>query len=475
MELPDSTNSMMIRNREDKPIPKKRGYQLPIIRLAFVILMAVGIYLVIDYTGPSSIELKPGTFFGIPSLHAKELIVQEYDNDGNLWATRGKIIYRLEKGSNKFMKVTHVPTGLNHYWLRNFKVIRRLTLRPECIEVLVTDKGDICAFSAGRMWVLKVGEKRFVEIHQLSDYGFGNRGIMPSGLIDINDSTIYYGEYFQNHNRRAIQIFKSVNNLSSFEIRHIHAIQQDPYSKKLWVCTGDEDEESMLAWSIDGFRSINQLGRGSQLWRICQLVFTENSIYWGTDTGDEEIAGIYRWSKNHSTLEKIEKIDGRIFFGTRLAKGTIVMSTNREGGSNEKDLKTRLYVLPDDSTILNLTCGTWNKSHPVIRPPFAKLRLQRNQGGPSIVITCLNQKEIRDGDLFIISEDDLVEAAYKRVGMIRHVTNPAIPPFNTLSTSLHPSTQHVFAEVSENRNYEHGEADCTNSSQSIDAPVGREK
>ena len=42
---------------------------------------------------------------------------------------------------------------------------------------------------------------------------------------------------------------------------------------------------------------------------------------------------------------------------------------------------------------------------------MAKLRFQRDQGGPSLVITCLNQEEIRDGDLFIISEDTVLETA----------------------------------------------------------------
>jgi hypothetical protein len=45
-------------------------------------------------------------------LHAKDPVVQEYDYSGNLCATRGMIINKLEKGSNKFKKVVHVPTVL---------------------------------------------------------------------------------------------------------------------------------------------------------------------------------------------------------------------------------------------------------------------------------------------------------------------------------------------------------------------------
>lgn len=77
-------------------------------------------------------------------------------------------------------------------------------------------------------------------------------------------------------------------------IRHIHAIQKDPYSENLWVCTGYFNEESMIAWSNDGFNSINLIGQGNQLWRTCQLIFTEDAVYWGTDTSDEDLVGFYR-------------------------------------------------------------------------------------------------------------------------------------------------------------------------------------
>jgi hypothetical protein len=42
------------------------------------------------------------------------------------------------------------------------------------------------------------------------------------------------------------------------------------------------------------------------------------------------------------------------------------------------------------------------------------LRFQRDQGGSSLAITCLNQKEFPDGELLIISEDNLLKAVVKR-------------------------------------------------------------
>lgn len=194
-------------------------------------------------------------------------------------------------------------------------------------------------------------------------------------------------------------------------IRHIHAIQKDPYTEKLWVLTGDSDEESMIAWSNNEFRSILEIGHGSPIWRVCQLIFTEKEIYWGTDTEIDGFSGIYRWDKETAEIEKLQKVNGCVFFGTRLANGTIVMSTNREGDSNELDNRTHLLILTKDNKIKSFKCGTWNHNKKGFWFKYAMLRFQRNQGGPKLVMTCLNQKEFPDGELIMISEETLLAAA----------------------------------------------------------------
>ena len=253
----------------------------------------------------------------------------------------------------------------------------------------------------------------------MENYGFGDQGVRNVGIISIGDSTVYIGEYFQNPDKKEVKIFRSTNQLRSWEvahlyqpdqIRHVHAILNDPYSDRLWVCTGDLNRESMVAWTDNDFESINPIGSGSQVWRVCQLVFTENSIYWGTDTGSDEVAGIYRWDKNTGENQRLIEVDGAVFYGTRLAKGTIVMSSDREGMENEKDDRTRLYIFKDDDHITTIECGTWDHHKPGFWFKFAKLRFQRNQGDDSLVISCLNQKEFPDGDLLIIHEDELLKA-----------------------------------------------------------------
>lgn len=397
-----------------------RNKKFILLSISCIIILS-GIYLIVDYRGPNMIKLKPDTAFGFSCMRARELIVQEYDKAGNLWASRGMIIYKMQKGDNRFVKVTHVPTGFSIFWLRNFKLLRKLTVRPECIEMVTTGTEDICTLSAGSLWHLASGEKKFRRTFQLDHYGFGDQGFRNDGIVCVNDSLIFFGEYFYNTNRTEnVKIFKSTDGgrnwsqafeFQAGEIRHIHALQNDPFTGYNWVCTGDSDEESMIGWSYDNFKTITYIGQGSQIWRVCQLVFTEEYVYWGADQSRDEIAGIYRWDRETKNMSKVTDVEGAIFFGISLSNGTMIFSTDRDEAEDQKDDKTRIYVLTQDSLIKTIECGTWKHKKPGFRFKYALLRFQRDQGGPSLAVTVLNQKEFPDGELLIIPEDTLVNRA----------------------------------------------------------------
>ena len=387
-----------------------------------LIVIAIALYLFSDYKGPGTIALKNDKVFGFNCLRTNDLVVQEYDREGNLWASRGMKIYMLENGKKEFTRIAHVPTGLTLLWLRDFTLVRKILLRPECIEMVVCNSGDISALSAGKMWFLKKGEKKFSATFHLAHYGFGDQGVRNDGILSTDDNTVYYGEYFQNSGRQEVNIlrsggikqeWKSAFEFKPGEIRHIHAIQRDPYTGKLWVCTGDADEESFIAWSDDEFRTIHKIGEGSQLWRVCQLVFTEDAIFFGTDNGEKEISGIYRWDKTSFDLKKLESVPGAVFFATRLKSGTIAMSTNRENMANETDDKVRLYLTPAKGSTKVFECGSWHHKKKGFWFKYAMLRFQRNQDSHCLAISCLNQKELPDSELLIIPEESLIEALGK--------------------------------------------------------------
>ncbi|MBI9063356.1 MAG: hypothetical protein JEZ14_15345 [Marinilabiliaceae bacterium] len=350
-------------------------------------------------------------------LKANDLIAQEYDKRGNLWATRGMVIYKLSKGDRQFFRIAHVSSGLSVFWLNNFSMIRNWTQKKECMEIIVSAEGEICVFSGGYMLYGNTNNKNFEKKMKLPQFGIGvGRGMMSTGLLNADDNLTFFGEYFRNEERIKVKIYRSTDfgqnwevafEFSSGTIRHIHSLQRDPYTGKLWICTGDTDDESMIGWSDDHFKNIHFIGRGTQTWRSCQLIFTEEAVYWGTDSGSEDLGGIYCWDKETMRLKKLLKVDGALFFGTRLEKGTMVMSTDREGFPNEKDDSTRLYIITNHNQVREIVCGTWLHKRHGLRFSFAKTRFQRNQGSNYLVLNFLNQKEISGGDLIMISESEL--------------------------------------------------------------------
>ncbi len=375
-------------------------------------------YLVWDYQGPRVIRLSDSDIFGLSALKGKGLIVQEYSGDGYLIATRGLVVYKLEPGKDYFVKIARVPLGFSIFWLSNFSLVRVLLNKPECLELTVDASKRICAFSSGYMFHYDANNgSQFIKTLKLPHYGIGiGRGIMSTGLLNANDNSIYIGEYFRNEGRTSVNIFQSWDfgrtwnlayQFAAGQIRHIHAMQKDPYTGTLWVCTGDEDAESMIAFSEDQFKTIQVIGQGSQTWRTCQLVFTEQAIYWGTDTGDGELSGIYRWDKETRETTKLHAVPGAIFFGTKLRNGNLIMSTDRENFPNENDDKARMYILSNTDEVVSIECGQWKNKKQNYKFGFAKTRFQRNQGGPYLAVNFINQKQVESSDLYMIPEAEI--------------------------------------------------------------------
>jgi hypothetical protein len=113
-------------------------------------------------------------------------------------------------------------------------------------------------------------------------------------------------------------------------------------------------------------------------------------------------------------VTKIAKVEGCVFFATKLAGGTIVMSTDREGAENEKDDKTRLFVLGDEQRVATLLGGTWRKGK-----GYATLRFARGDGSDELALTVLNHEKYNNS-LLIISEAELKRRAFPSISLSLH-------------------------------------------------------
>lgn len=111
-------------------------------------------------------------------------------------------------------------------------------------------------------------------------------GSRPLNICKASNGSLYFGEYFSNANRGEVKIFTSQDGENwgvayAFKpntIRHVHGIYEDSYRNGFWVLTGDEDDESALWFTNDGFKTLTPLGKGSQRARAVGIIPTEKGI-----------------------------------------------------------------------------------------------------------------------------------------------------------------------------------------------------
>jgi len=237
--------------------------------------------------------------------------------NGRLLYASGEKLY-IARGANIFHSHNN---GVNwHLWARlpvNWFV--RLVMRVPIFARLfrlgvhhLTFLGDMAVAIVNRESFL-IQRNRVVSLGLL----VGSRPL----VLCATDDAVYYGEYRTNTERSAVHIwtlnFSTIQwePVWSFEgVRHVHGVFFDPFTQAIWVTTGDSDEESALWCTDDRFTTLKKIIGGSQQLRTVQLLFSADSIYFGSDAPDEANY-LYRMDRSSGELKKLVSVSGSVFFG----------------------------------------------------------------------------------------------------------------------------------------------------------------
>ena len=129
-------------------------------------------------------------------------------------------------------------------------------------------------------------------------------GLKHAFAYDVDNRYIYAGEYTLDKNNmhsvyrgtvsptglkewQKVYEFDSANTNSVNSVLHIHVVTVDPYTGNVWIGTGDNDNESRLYYSKDHGASWELFAIGAQYFRILSMWFTEDYVYWNTDSDSE--------------------------------------------------------------------------------------------------------------------------------------------------------------------------------------------
>ena len=166
--------------------------------------------------------------------------------------------------------------------------------------------------------------------------------------IHPKSDNAYFGEYINGitRNVRILRISEDGKKseicytFPEGEIKHVHGIFWDKYRKRLWITTGDKDDESHFYYTDDEFKSMHKFDGGDQSWRAVSLVATENHLVWGMDAGKDAprdaINYIYRLNLTTGERERIKTIGNPAYHMVQTESGAMIMGVTYEPGRKQE-------------------------------------------------------------------------------------------------------------------------------------------
>lgn len=237
----------------------------------------------------------------------------QYVNGDQVIASKGNVLYALE--NDIWQKWCQLPVRFSNRLLSANTLLSRLS-RNEIHHLMKVDEFLYCCFAFGKIYLINDNINKVQEIGTIK----GSRPL----CVCSDGRYIYYGVYSGNAEREPVELWafsiekKEWQVYHAFEnIRHIHGVFWDEYSSKIWVTTGDLDDESTI-WQFDKQGLPHKIATGSQQTRAVTLVFTERAILYGTDAPDEQNY-IYRIDRYSQEIEEIQAVGGPVFYGSKVS------------------------------------------------------------------------------------------------------------------------------------------------------------
>ena len=273
----------------------------------------------------------------------KRLKILEVTDD-YLLASKGYKVVKKLLPEGEWKTIATIPELTNRL-LAHSRLIARL-LRLEIYFMKTLSNGTLLAIARKGIFKLSPGEKHFKKCFTIT------RGTRPMNFAEDQEGNIYFGEYFHNAERDVVHIYNSSDcgeswkvayTFTSGSIRHIHGIHFDPYTHRLWVTTGDLQNECVIGYTEDKFSSFVEVFRGGQECRTCKLLFTEKEIFYGTDSELED-----NWLKviNRKSLEvrNLVEVQGSVINATQ-NKNLLYFNTTVEPSTVNKDQHSYIWMV----------------------------------------------------------------------------------------------------------------------------------
>lgn len=228
-----------------------------------------------------------------------------------------------------------------------FALTRRF-FRAEITSFYTLNNGNRLAIAKKGLFLQKKGNGAFEKCFSIS------RGSKPLNICIAPSGNLFFGEYFQNVEKQAVNIYCSDDDAQTWHvaytfpegsINHIHGLFLDPYTNRIWVTTGDRDNECIIGYTEDEFKTFVEVFRGGQEYRTCNLFFYKEFVVFGTDTQYEQNV-LKKFDRNTLEITELQKVQGSVIKGGQVGDVAFI-STTVEPSDMNTDKWAHLWVTKD--------------------------------------------------------------------------------------------------------------------------------
>jgi hypothetical protein len=216
--------------------------------------------------------------------------------------------------------VASLPVPWFHRQAMQWRHLRRLG-RLDVRELIAVPGGGLLGIFQKQIIAIDRDTKEIRSVFRAPEGG------RPRGFAMAASGHLFVGEYWGNPHRQPLRLWTSSDQGASWELaailpagraKHIHNIVWDEHRQGLWVLTGDGDGECALLFTADEFRTINEVVRGGQMVRACQVFCRPEGLYYGTDT-ERASNWFVHLEVETGQLHKIQPLPGSCIYAARLA------------------------------------------------------------------------------------------------------------------------------------------------------------
>ena len=318
-----------------------------------------------------------------------------------IWASFDDTLYTSNDGGVTFSKMVDLKVNSLMRMLGKSRFVAR-AFRLGIRDLRKLESGTILVIADRKIIRLRNSEFKVV-------YSF-KKGVGPlrEGWCEDNKGNCYLAEYFLNNKRdKAVTLLKSADDGQSWkmvhslrQIRHIHCVQYDSFHRRIWMGTGDRDDECSISFSEDAGKTWTAIGSGDQMFRAVSLLFTKNCVYWGSDAPTRQ-NHIYRYVRKNGEIERLAAVDGPVHYSTMLENEIMLFATTAEGNSEGKSAEwdKKAHIWASEKGVRWKDLISWEKDNYPYILGYGRVYFAHGQHRDNLYFTTQSLKNV-DNTLF---------------------------------------------------------------------------